>query len=57
MFEARRAGAEIELLSGKRPEGLRDMRAVAEEAKNAGFNRIAAEAQKFSQRSEPRPRI
>ena len=53
ILEARRAGAEIELVAGRRQEGLRQVRALEEDARGQGFGLIAAEAEKLLHEAHP----
>ncbi|MGH9442177.1 MAG: tetratricopeptide repeat protein, partial [Thermoanaerobaculia bacterium] len=52
IFESRRAAAEIEFLAGERAKSLREFRSLADEARGAGFNLIAAQAQTFLARGK-----
>ncbi|HET7451284.1 MAG TPA: hypothetical protein VFL12_00960, partial [Thermoanaerobaculia bacterium] len=44
ILEARRAGAEIEILAGRTRDGLREVRSLAEDARAKGFGLVVAEA-------------
>jgi DNA-binding winged helix-turn-helix (wHTH) protein/tetratricopeptide (TPR) repeat protein/TolB-like protein len=46
-LEARRAGAEIEILSGRKDAGLREIASLAEEARRKGFGVIVAESKRL----------
>ena len=51
ILEARRAGAEIEILAGRKQEGYRQLRILAKESRDRGFGLVAAEAQNLNDSS------
>jgi tetratricopeptide (TPR) repeat protein len=53
ILEARRAGAEIEMLAGRKREGLRQIQSLEEEARARGFGLVEAEAVNLLRGSRP----
>lgn len=53
VLEARRAGAEIEIRSGRKQEGFRQLRSLATESREKDFGLVAAEAETLLSDSRP----